>query len=361
MPAESLGSIAQRLGGQLQGNPELPIRGVRALEEAGPGDIGIVMDRKRYASCVASLRASALVLPPDVLVGPEGPHDFIRVENPRRALMDLLTLFHPPRRRRPERQPGALISPEALVAPDAFVASGATIEAGARVGARSEIHAYACVGEGVEIGEDTIVYPHVVLYPGSRIGNRVRIHAGTVIGSEGFGFPRQKDGTLRRIPQVGIVEIEDDVEIGANSTIDRATLEKTIVGRGTKIDNLVQIGHNSRIGRDCCIMGQVGISGSVRVGDFATLCGQVGIADNVTLADRAVVGAQSGVPQDVTEGVWLGTPALPAAQMRRIFAALTRLPDSLKELRALRQRCADLESRLARIEEERAGSGHSID
>ena len=357
MPSESLGSIARRVGGELRGDSELLIQGVRALEEAGPGEIGIVMDRRRYASCIGTVCASALVVPLDVSVGSEGPPDFIRVENPRKAMIDLLTLFHPPRRRRPERQPGAFISAQARVAPDAFVASGATIEAGASVGARSEIHGHAYVGEGVAIGEDAIVYPHVTLYPGSRIGNRVRIHAGTVIGSDGFGFPRQKDGTLLRIPQVGIVEIEDDVEIGANCTIDRATLEKTIVGRGTKVDNLVQIGHNARIGRDCCIMGQVGISGSVRVGDYVTLCGQVGIADNVTLADNVVVGAQAGVPQDLTTGVWLGTPALLATQMRRIFAALTRLPESLKELRALKQRSADLESRLVRLEEEKTGCG----
>jgi UDP-3-O-[3-hydroxymyristoyl] glucosamine N-acyltransferase len=283
-------------------------------------------------------------LPADALAG----RDVVRVRNARHAMIEVLRLFHPPQGRTPGVHASACISPEARVHAEAYVGPGAMIEARAEIGARSEVHAHAYVGEDVAIGEDTVIHPNVTLYAGTRIGNRVRIHAGAVLGSDGFGFPRAEDGSLCKVPQVGIVEVDDDVEIGANCTIDRATLEATRIGRGTKIDNLVQIGHNARIGTDCCIMGQVGISGSVRVGSFATLCGQVGIADGVELAERVVVGAQSGVPHDLTEGVWLGTPARLATEMRRIFPAMAKLPQLRLELQALADRIAELERKSER-------------
>ena len=345
MTGRTLEEIASAVGGELRGNPRLVLRRVRAIEDAGPEDVAVVLDRRRAAAAVA-LSAGALIvpdaLPPAVLDG----RNLVRVRDARQAMIDVLGLFHPAQPRRPGIDASAFVSPEARVHPEAWVGPGAVVEPRASVGARSEIHAHAFVGEGVAIGEDTVIHPNVTLYAGTRIGSRVRIHAGAVLGSDGFGFPRAEDGTLRKVPQVGVVEVEDDVEIGANCTIDRATLETTRVGRGTKIDNLVQIGHNARIGADCCIMGQVGISGSVRIGNFATLCGQVGIADGVELADRVVVGAQSGVPHDLTEGVWLGTPARLATEMRRIFPALARLPQTRRELQELIERIERIEKTL---------------
>lgn len=340
----SLRTIQRVVGGRLCGDPDLVVSGVRGIDRAGPGDLAIILDR-RHAAALDQLEASALIVPDSLSDAAVAGRNVIRVTNPRAAMIEVVRLFHPESRRAAGVDPDARVSASAVVDASAFVGAGAVVEAQTRIGPRAEIHANTVVGEGVSIGEDSIVFPNVTLYPGVAIGKRVRIHAGTVIGSDGFGFPRQPDGTLLRVPQVGRVEIEDDVEIGANCAIDRATLEETRIGRGTKIDNLVQIGHNSVVGTDCCIMGQVGISGSVRVGNFATLCGQVGIADRVTLADRVVVGAQAGVPQDLTEGVWLGTPALLASQMRRIFAALAKLPDTRREVRELLERVEQLEEK----------------
>ena len=349
MTARTLEAIASAVGGEVQGEPATRLCGVRAIEEAGPEDLAIVLDRKRAA--VASTRAAgALLVPYDLPIDRLAGRNLVRVHDARQAMIDVLRLFHPERRRAPGIHPSAVVAPDARIHGEAFVGPGAVVESGAVVGARSEVHAHAFLGEGVSIGEDAVIHPNVTLYAGTRVGHRVTIHAGTVLGSDGFGFPRGEDGALKKMPQIGIVEVEDDVEIGANCTIDRATLEVTRIGRGTKIDNLVQIGHNSVIGTDCCIMGQVGISGSVRVGSFSTLCGQVGVADQVELAERVVVGAQSGVPHDLTEGVWLGTPARLATDMRRIFPAMARLPELRRELRELIDRVERLESERSRDE-----------
>ena len=348
----TLGSIAERIGGYLVGDPGVRIHRVRSVEAAREGDIAAVFDR-RHAASLAAFAGSALILPQDRSIEPPADRASVRVAHPRRALVEVLNILHPESRRAAGIDPRAMVSPGARVDRTAFVGAGAVVEEGASVGPRSEIHSHSVLGSDVSIGADTIVYPNVTLYPGVRVGDRVRIHAGTVIGSDGFGFPRQEDGTLSKVPQVGTVVIEDDVEIGANCAIDRATLEETRIGRGTKIDNLVQIGHNSEIGPDCCIMGQVGISGSVRIGARSTLCGQVGIADQVQLAGGVVVGAQSGVPHDLTEGVWLGTPALLATKARRIFPALARLPETRQELRDLMERVARLEELLRPDDESR--------
>lgn len=341
----TLAAVASAVGGEVRGDPALLLDRVRSIEDAGPRDLAVLLDRARTASALSGA-AGALIVPETMPEAPLAGRNVVRVRNARQAMIEVLRLFHPPATRRGGVHPGAFVAAGARIDPTAWVGPGAVVEGGASIGARSEIHAHACVGEDAVIGEDTIVHPNVTIYAGTRIGSRVTIHAGAVLGSDGFGFPRGEDGVLRKVPQVGIVEVDDDVEIGANCTIDRATLEATRIGRGTKIDNLVQIGHNARIGTDCCIMGQVGISGSVRVGSFATLCGQVGIADRVELADRVVVGAQSGVPHDLTEGVWLGTPARLATEMRRIFPAMARLPDLRRELQ-------DLIARIERLE--RAG------
>jgi UDP-3-O-[3-hydroxymyristoyl] glucosamine N-acyltransferase len=348
----TLGSLAERIGGRLDGDAAVEVFGVRSVEGAREGDLAVVFDR-RHASALSGFAGSALILPEDPTIEPPAGRPSLRVSHPRRALVEALHLLHPESRREAGVDPAATVARNARVDSTAFVGPGAVVEEGATVGPRSEVHANSVVGAGVSIGTGTIVFPNVTLYPGVRLGDRVRIHAGTVIGSDGFGFPRGDDGTLSKVPQVGTVVVEDDVEIGANCAIDRATLEETRIGRGTKIDNLVQIGHNSEIGPDCCIMGQVGISGSVRIGAQATLCGQVGIADQVRLAERVVVGAQSGVPHDLTAGVWLGTPAILATRARRVFPALARLPETRQELRELAERVAVLEEILR--------SGHESD
>jgi UDP-3-O-[3-hydroxymyristoyl] glucosamine N-acyltransferase len=195
------------------------------------------------------------------------------------------------------------------------------------------------------VGDDSVLFPGVVLYPGVTVGRRVRIHAGSVIGSDGFGYERDAAGVQRKIPQIGTVEIDDDVEIGANSCVDRATIGATRIGAGTKVDNLVQIGHNTLVGEHCCVIGQAGLAGSVKVGRFSVLAGQAGIADHVTIAEGTVVGAQAGVPSDIGPGVWLGTPAILAKDARRVFPVLARLPELLNRLRELERKVGALEGR----------------
>jgi UDP-3-O-[3-hydroxymyristoyl] glucosamine N-acyltransferase len=351
MRAFTLGSIAERLGGQLRGDPQLLIHRLVEPEEAGEGDLAVVFD-KRNAAKWNNSRISALIVPLDA---EDSSVHQIRVSNPRQALIAVLQLFYP------AVPPPAGIDPRSIVEQDTrlgvhvHVGPGSYIGSGAVIGARSVIHPNVYIGADVVLGEECEIFPLVSLYPGSILGHRVRIHSGTVIGSDGFGYDRDGAGNYRKIPQVGSVEIGDDVEIGANCAIDRATLGVTRILAGTKIDNLVQIGHNSHIGRKCCIISQAGISGSVTIGDHSVLAGQAGISDHVKLEPGAIVGAQSGVKNHLGPGEWLGTPAIPADRARRVYFVWERLPQFRKEFLELQKRFAGLEERLSRIEERKPG------
>jgi UDP-3-O-[3-hydroxymyristoyl] glucosamine N-acyltransferase len=351
LPGHTLAAIAAAVDGELRGDPGLVITRVGEVEEAGEGDICVVIDR-RYASGLRDLHASALILPRDLdLSG----RPVILVANPRRALILLLGLFYPETRKSGGIQPGALVSPNAELGQDVFVGAGATIEAGAVIGNRCQIFGNTFVGERAILGDECVLFPNVTLYPGVMVGRRVRIHSGAVIGSDGFGYDRDMAGVQHKIPQVGTVEIGDDVEIGANCAIDRATMGATRIGEGSKIDNLVQIGHNCQIGKHCCIIGLVGLSGSVTIGDYCVLAGQAGIADHVTLADHVVVGAQAGVHRDLPPGNWLGSPAIPAEEAYRVYTTLSRLPEIRKVLRSLEDRCRRLEEELAHLRKSSEG------
>jgi len=259
----------------------------------------------------------------------------LRVAAPQQAMIDLLLLFHPTPPLVSGVHPSAIIAGDARVDAAAAVGPLVVVEAGARVASGTRVGAFAFVGAGVEVGEDCVLGPHVTLLAGARLGRRVIVHAGSVIGADGFGFAF--DGARhRKIPQTGGVIIEDDVEIGANCAIDRATFGHTIIRRGTKIDNLVQIGHNVEVGEHSILVAQVGVSGSSRLGRGVVLAGQVGVADHVSVGDGALVGAQAGVPSDVEAGGrYLGTPARPIVEAKRIFAAESRLPELLQRVRAL--------------------------
>jgi UDP-3-O-[3-hydroxymyristoyl] glucosamine N-acyltransferase len=338
----SLGELAATLGATLEGDPGRVVHGVAPLDRAGPDQIAFVAD-VRYQKAAQMSRAGAFLAPADVS-GLPGP--VLRCPVPRLALIDLLTLFHPPSPPAPGIAASAIVAPEARVAPSAWVGALSVVEAGAVIGARVRLYPLVYVGPGVEIGEDSVLYPHVVVRDGVRLGRRVIVHPGAVIGADGFGYAF--DGARhRKIPQVGGVRVEDDVEIGANTTVDRATLGDTVVGQGTKIDNLVQVGHNVEIGEHTVIAGQTGIAGSVRVGRGVTMGGQVGINNHVSIGDGAVLAAQSGVAQDAPAGERLaGTPAQPLAQARRIWVAQAQVPDLVRQVRALERRLARLEARL---------------
>lgn len=338
----TLGQLARALGAVLEGDPERLVTGVAPLDKAGPDQISFVTHPK-YLPLAAGSRAAALLVGHDVK-GVDRP--LLRAASPQVALIALLKLFHPAPAFAPGIHPSALVAADSRIHPEASVGAFAVIEPRAVVGNSARIFPLVYVGEGAEIGEGSTLYPQVVVREGVRIGRRVVVHPGAVLGSDGFGYAF--DGKVhQKIPQVGGVIIEDDVEIGANVTIDRATLGDTVVRRGTKIDNLVQVAHNVEIGQDAIIVAQTGISGSCRVGNGAVLGGQVGVADHVTIGDGVMLGAQSGVPGDIrAAGQYLGSPPRPVAEARRIYAAMPRLPDLLKKVRALERRVRELEGRL---------------
>jgi UDP-3-O-[3-hydroxymyristoyl] glucosamine N-acyltransferase len=342
MPGLTLAQIASALGATLEGDPSRVLHGVAPLDTAGPADVSFVTD-PRYAVAAQTSRAGAFLAPPGV----SGlPAPVLRIAAPRLALIDLIALFHPTASPAPGVHRTAVVAADARVAPTASVGALSVIEAGAEIGAGARLHPLVYVGSGAVIGEETVLYPHVVIREGVRLGRRVIVHAGAVIGADGFGYAF--DGARhRKIPQVGGVQIEDDVEIGANTTIDRATLGETVVRQGTKIDNLVQVGHNVEIGEHTVIAGQVGIAGSCRIGRGVVMGGQVGLADHTTIGDGALLGAQSGVHGDIAAGEKvLGTPALPLTESKRIILATRHLPELVRRLRTLERRLARLESRL---------------
>jgi UDP-3-O-[3-hydroxymyristoyl] glucosamine N-acyltransferase len=345
----TLGELAKLLQAQLEGDPGRVVTGVAPLEAAGPEQISFLID-PRYRDAALASRAGAFLAPAS---GVDLPGPTLRCSTPQQALIDLVLLFHPRTPVRPGVDRTAVVAASARVDPTAAVGPLAVVEDRAVIGPRVRLHAHVYVGPDVEIGEDCTLYPHVTLRDGVRVGRRVVIHSGAVLGADGFGFAF--DGSAhRKVPQVGGVLIEDDVEIGANTTIDRATFGDTIVRRGTKIDNLVQIGHNVEIGEHCLLVAQVGVSGSSRLGRGVVLAGQVGVVDHATLGDGVVAGAQAGIRGTVEAGTRvLGTPARAAARARRIMVAEARLPELLQRVRALEQR---LEKLAARFGEEPGGS-----
>jgi len=341
----SLGEIARVLEGSLVGDPEHEVSRVATVEEAKTGEICVVWDPES-AKAIASSSATAFVTAMDLQV--ELGHQ-IKVADPQAALIDLLEMLHPFPKAPEGIEEGAQVAADVKCADGVYISSGAKVEPGVVLGSRAQIHAGAFIGSKVSVGEDSVIHPNVSIYSGTLIGKRVVIHSGAVIGSDGFGYRQAADGRQRKIPQVGTVEIEDDVEIGAGTTIDRATLGKTVIQRGTKIDNLVQIAHNSEIGADCCIVAQAGVAGSSRVGDSTMIGAQAGISDHVTVGDGVLVGAQSGVADDLPSGDWIGSPAMAAARAPRVFAILNRLPEIYEELRSLRRRCEVLEREVGEL------------
>jgi UDP-3-O-[3-hydroxymyristoyl] glucosamine N-acyltransferase len=340
----TLGQLAEALDATLDGDPTRVVTGVAPLDAASSDDISFLTDR-RYERAARASRAGAFVAPP----GTSGlPGPVLGCASPQLAMIRLLSLFHPALPAIPGIAASAIVDRTATVDATATVGPLAVVEAGASIGARVRVHALACVGRGVVVGDDSVLHPHVVLYEGVRLGRGVVVHAGAVLGADGFGYVPGPDGH-RKIPQVGAVVVEDDVEIGANTTIDRATLGATVVGRGTKIDNLVQVAHNVAIGEHCILAAQTGIAGSSRLGRGVFTGGQAGVSDHVTLGDGAMLAAQSGVIQDVEPGARLaGTWGRPVAQAKRIFVVQGELPDMSARLKTLERRVAELEARLGR-------------
>jgi UDP-3-O-[3-hydroxymyristoyl] glucosamine N-acyltransferase len=327
-------AIAEAVGGRLVGDPAVSIAGVAPLDRASPSDLSFLGTAK-YASAFATSRAGVVLVSPELAESPGQAPSRVVVDRPQEALLSLLPRFH----RRSEAAAGvhatAIIGRGARLGRNVSLGPYAIVGDRVALGNNVLIGAHSVIGEGVEIGDDCRLYPTVTIYSGSRIGRRVIIHAGARVGSDGFGYV-QRDGAHVKIPHVGRCIIEDDVEIGANSTIDRGSIDDTVVGAGTKIDNLVQVAHNVRIGKQCLIMAQVGIAGSVRVEDGAMLLGQVGVSGHHTVGAKAVLAAQAGVFGDIPAGeTWSGYPARPHKEALRAQAALFKLPSLIRRIERL--------------------------
>jgi UDP-3-O-[3-hydroxymyristoyl] glucosamine N-acyltransferase len=335
-----LSEVAGSLGCTLEGDGAIEIRGVRGIREAGPEDVTFVANA-RYLEALGGSRAGAVILGPGVPAPPReadalGPLAVLRAANPYLAFARALTLFHP----RPPTPPG--IHPTAVLEERVAVGAGVSIGPFVWVGGRSEIgdgcvlEAHAAVGRGARLGRECLIHPRAVLGDGTWLGDRVIVQSGAVVGSDGFGYAPDRDRRYHKIPQVGRVVLEDDVEVGANATIDRATMGETRIGRGTKIDNLVQIAHNVRVGEDTVIVAQVGISGSTTVGSRVTIAGQAGLVGHLRVGNDVTIGAQAGVTKDVPDGaIVLGSPAIPHVEFKRQLAVLARLPGLARRMKGL--------------------------
>ncbi len=338
----TLKAIAKLLGGKVVGDDKTLITGICGIKEAQPGDVTFVANSK-YLPLIDQTRASAVITSWEV---ERAARPIIRTENPSLAFSKLIGLLNPGVEMRPRG-----ISPKAVIAKSARLGKGATIgpfaviEEDACIGDRTIVMSGCYVGRRAAIGNDCLIYPNVAIQGGVEIGHRVIVHSGTVIGSDGFGFVTVK-GIHHKIPQIGTVVIEDDVEIGANVTIDRARFGKTVVGKGTKIDNLVQIAHNVETGENCILVAQSGISGSTTLGSNVVLAGQAGLVGHITIGENVMVGAQSGVTKSVppNTSVW-GYPAKPLAHAKKVNAAFQRLPKLYEALEDLKRRIKALEEK----------------
>jgi len=347
MVTRTLAELAAELGGEVVGDGSIRIRGVAGIREALPGDITFIANA-RYDSYLHETRASAVICsrePREAVV------PLLVVDNPYLAFQRVVRVFRPDLHR-----PTAGVHPTAVVASDVVLGEGASIgphcviESGSRIGERTVLSAGCYVGYQVEIGEDTMFHPRVVVREECVVGSRCILHPGVVIGADGFGFAFDA-GQYHKVPQVGNVVIGNDVEIGANTTIDRATTHSTKVGDGTKIDNLVQIGHNVEIGRHCIIVAQVGISGSTVLEDYVTIGGQAGLIGHVRIGQGAMIGAKSGVSKGVAaKAIVTGYPATAHGAWKRIMAHLPKLPELFRAHRDLEERVGKLEHQNEREE-----------
>jgi UDP-3-O-[3-hydroxymyristoyl] glucosamine N-acyltransferase len=327
--------LAEWVSGEVVGDGEVPIRSARPLTEAGPGDITFV-EGERNLSAWHACPASAAVVP---LTVPLNGRPLIRVADPLAAFATIVLKLRGIR----AAETAGWIDPTAHVHPSARIGSGATvgpfavISEGAVLGNRCQVHAGAYVGRDCKLGDDVVLHPHAVLYDDCILGDRVVIHANSVIGADGFGY-RTQNGKHVKVPQLGRVELGDDVEIGACTTIDRGTFGPTRIGPGTKIDNLVMIAHNCQIGRHNLLVSQVGVAGSCVTGDYVVMAGQSGLADHLTVGDRAVIGAQAGVVKDVAADTKvIGSPARPQKESWRYMLSVEKLPDLIRDVRRIKR------------------------
>ena len=336
---KTLAELAALVGGELIGPPELAISGLNDLALAGAGEITFVTDGKRLDELAAS-SAAAVILPRKVA---ETDRPAIRVRNPNLAAAIIHNHFLARPFAAAGVHPTAVVGSGCVIPAAVTIGPHAVIGNGVRLGERVTIGPGVVIGDAVVVGDDVLIHPHVTIVAGSVIGNRVIIHPGAVIGSDGFGYATDEAGCHVKRPHVGIVELEDDVEIGANTCIDRGTFGKTVVKAGAKIDNLVQLGHNVVIGEHSFLVAQVGVAGSTKTGHHVVMGGQVGLAGHLAIGNGVMIAAKSGVHDDQPDGAIIaGIPALPHKKWLRVSGAMAKLPEMVKELRELRRQVAEL-------------------
>jgi UDP-3-O-[3-hydroxymyristoyl] glucosamine N-acyltransferase len=342
-----LHELAQRLECRLEGDPNVEIHGVAGIEQAGPGEVSFLANR-RYAPNLRTTRASAVFVEGGVEVGPEPGEPALatlRTANPYLAFAKAIELFYQAPKYAPGIHATAVIAKSAKIGPGAHVGPYCFVDEDAVIGAHAVLHSFVTIYRGARIGANFFAHAHAVVREFCRIGDRVILQNGVIIGGDGLGYAKNADGTWFKMSQSGPAVLEDDVEVQANACIDRATVGETRIGRGTKIDDLVLVGHASKVGCNSMLCGQVGLAGSTRVGDSCILAGQVGTAGHLTVGNGAVITAQSGVPNDVPEGaLYSGYPAVENREWLRMMAALRRLPE-------LQKRVGELEEKVERKKE----------
>jgi UDP-3-O-[3-hydroxymyristoyl] glucosamine N-acyltransferase len=341
---KKLREIGELVGGELLGDGDIEIHGVAGIKEARKGEITFVAN-PRYLSHVDRTQASAIIIWKGVQYNGK---PMIQVENPYWAFVKVVEAFSTKRAKRGKGvHPTAIVGENVKIGKDAWIQAHAFIGDNVRIGDGVTISPFVYIGDDTQIGAQTFIYPNVTIREEVRIGERVIIHSGTVIGSDGFGFAKVSD-RHHKVPQIGTVIIEDDVEIGANVTVDRATIGETVIGRGTKIDNLVQIAHNVVIGEDCLIVAQVGIAGSTEIKDRVTLAGQAGVVGHITIGADAQIAARAGVSKSIPPGpcVYSGTPAILHTKDLRLQASVRKFPDLINEVREMEKKIKELEREL---------------
>lgn len=335
--------IASVIGGKIEGDKDAKVRTFAKIEEGVEGAISFLSNPK-YTHYIYDTKSSVVIVNEDVeLEGTIAP-TLIRVKNAYESIAQLLQIYEASKPKKTGVSPQAYISPTAKLGKDCYVGPFACIGEGTFIGDGCQIYPHAVIGDNVKMGNNCILYPNTTVYQGCKIGNNVTLHAGSVIGADGFGFAPNADG-YDKIPQIGIVTIEDNVEIGANTCVDRSTMGSTVIRKGVKLDNLVQIAHNVEIGENTVMSAQVGIAGSTKVGSWCMFGGQVGLAGHITIGDKTFLGAQSGVPGSLKGGEELiGTPPMNPRNYFKSQAIFRRLPDMYKELEALKKTIEELKS-----------------
>ncbi len=337
----TVAQVAERVRGEVLGDSSIELTGLSSAEAARPGDLTFA-EKESYFAAAEQSQASAILVSGSFT---SSTKPLIRVASARIAVAILLPLFFPPDEQPVGIDPSARVASSAEIDPSAYIGPGCVLGARVKVGARSVLMGGNHIGRDSQIGENTVLHPNVVIYYRTQIGKRVIIHAGTVIGSDGYGYVFDQ-GRHRKVLQVGNVVIHDDVEIGANAAIDRAALGSTVIGQGTKIDNLVHVAHNVVMGNHCLVMGQVGFAGSTHLGDYCVVASQSGIAGHLKLGRQATVGAKSGVMRDIPDGgTVLGIPAMPDKQTKRQWIGMQQLPEMIRRLRELEKQVQALQSR----------------